>query len=467
MLTEALADAATDPATIGVLEAHGTGTSLGDPIELRALATAFGDAAKPESCALGSVKSNIGHAEGAAGISGLTKAVLQLHHRTLAPTLHADPANPLLELDSSPFRIQYAAEEWTVPDGGPRRAGVSSFGATGANAHVVLEEYTGPREAAAATSAPGPVVVPLSARTVPALRAVAERLLDRLRGGAADPVREVTARLARVLGTDPADLDPRQPWHEYGITAAEVTQVARSLAELLPSGRPPRLTAGHTVAEAAALVPAGAGDLALADVAHTLRHGRVELAERAAFAVPDLAGLVRALGDFLADDRVRVHGTEAALRPSAERWVEGAAVDWTDRPGAARGRRVSLPGYPFAQDRYWFTDHSAAPVGNAASPAEAAPGSAGQPQEPERGPGQHEQQGQEQQGQGQDADGAADALTAPSPGMLRVPSWEVRSRRRPNRPPPGDGYWSSSPGPVPWPRPSAPTTAQPGPPLFR
>ncbi|MEU3190965.1 SDR family NAD(P)-dependent oxidoreductase [Streptomyces sp. NPDC006992] len=461
VLTEALADADTDPATIGVLEAHGTGTSLGDPIELRALATAFGDAAKPESCALGSVKSNIGHAEGAAGISGLTKAVLQLHHRTLAPTLHADPANPLLELDSSPFRIQYAAEEWTVPDGGPRRAGVSSFGATGANAHVVLEEYTAPREAAAAAATPGPVVVPLSARTVPALRAVAARLLDRLRGGAADAAREVTARLARVLGTDPADLDPRQPWHEYGITAAEVTQVARSLAELLPSGRPPRLTAGHTVAEAAALVPAGAGDLALADVAHTLQHGRVELAERAAFAVPDLAGLVRALGDFLADDAVRVHGTEAALRPLAERWVEGAAVDWTDRPGAARGRRVSLPGYPFAQDRYWFTDHSAAPApdrpggpgtdgrdgghGNgghgadgrsvpvpgadrpaadAGSPEEAVPGFAGQPQETERGRGRGRGQGQ---GQGRAADGAGAALTAPSRGMLRVPSWEVRS----------------------------------------
>ncbi|HWH02031.1 MAG TPA: beta-ketoacyl synthase N-terminal-like domain-containing protein, partial [Pilimelia sp.] len=359
VLTAALADAGADPATVGVLEAHGTGTALGDPIELRALVTAFGDAAEPGSCALGSVKSNIGHAEGAAGISGLTKAVLQLHHRTLAPTLHAEPANPLLELEGSPFRLQRVAAAWPAPERGPRRAGVSSFGATGANAHVVLEEYAG---AAAGTGAPGPVVVPLSARTLPALRAVAGRLRDRMRGAGADPVAEVTARLAGVLGADPADLDPARPWHEYGITAAEVAQLTRSLAELLPTGRPPRLTAAHTTAEVAALLPRRSGGPALADVAYTLQVGRVELAERAAFVVSDVAALVRALGEFLADDRIRVHGTDPTLRALAQRWVGGAAVDWSGQFGTARPRRVSLPGYPFAQERYWFTDHAPAPA---------------------------------------------------------------------------------------------------------
>ena len=379
VLTAALDDAGTDPATIGVLEAHGTGTSLGDPIELRALVTAFGDAAAPGSCSLGSVKSNIGHAEGAAGISGLTKAVLQLHHRTLAPTLHAEPTNPLLKLDGSPFRIQRTAATWPAPDGAPRRAGVSSFGATGANAHVILEEY--PR-AAAVDGAPGPVVVPLSARTVPALRAVATRLLDRVRGGAADPVAEVTTRLARVLGTDPADIDPGRPWHEYGITAGEVAELSRSLAELLPAGQPPRLTTAHSTAEVATLLPHPSEGLALADVAYTLQVGRVELAERAAFAVADLAGLGRALRDFLADDRVRVHGTDPAARALAQRWVGGAAVDWSGQFSAARPRRVSLPTYPFAQDRYWFTD--------------LAPGT------------------------------EAASVTAPETQLLRVPSWASR-----------------------------------------
>jgi polyketide synthase PksJ len=382
VVTAALADAGTDAATIGMLEAHGTGTSLGDPIELRALVTAFGDTGRPGTCALGSVKSNIGHAEGAAGISGLTKAILQLHHRTLVPTLHSDPVNPLLELDGSPFRLQRSTQPWPAADGAPRRAGVSSFGATGANAHVVLEEFRG---GVPVTVAAGPVVVPLSARTVPALRAMAGRLLDRLRPGADDPIAEVTACVARVLGTGPADIDPARPWHEYGIAAAEIAELSRSLAGLLPADRLPRLTAAHTTAEIAALLPRSAGELALADVAYTLQVGRVELAERVAFVVTDLAGLVAALRDFLADDQVRVHGTDPALRALAQRWVDGAAADWSDQFGTARPRRISLPTYPFAQDRYWFTDHS-----------------------PALGP-------------------ARPSLTEPARGMLRVPSWTDRA----------------------------------------
>ena len=357
VVTAALADAGADPTTVGVLEAHGTGTALGDPIELRALVTAFGETLKPGSCALGSVKSNIGHAEGAAGVSGLTKAVLQLHHRTLVPTLHAEPANPLLALDGTPFRLQRTVAAWPAPHGGPRRAGVSSFGATGANAHVILEEYTG---RAASPAAPGPVVVPLSARTVPALRVIAGRLLDRVRGGVTDPVTEVTARVAQVLSVDPWDIDPARPLHEYGVGAAEVARLSRGLAELMPSGRAPRLTTAHTIAEAAALLPQRAGGPSLADLAYTLQVGRVELAERAAFAVADLAGLARALGQFLADDRVRVHGTDPARLALAERWVSGAAVDWSGQFGAVRPHRISLPSYPFAPDRYWFTDTPAA-----------------------------------------------------------------------------------------------------------
>ncbi|MFE3654576.1 beta-ketoacyl synthase N-terminal-like domain-containing protein, partial [Streptomyces sp. NPDC059152] len=142
VISAALAAADVDARSIGYLEAHGTGTSLGDPIEIRGLATAFGrDTGDTGFCALGSVKSNIGHAEAAAGIAGLTKVALQLHHRTLVPSLHAQTVNPLLGLAGTPFRLQRAAEAWPAPADGPRRAGLSSFGATGANAHLVLEEY--------------------------------------------------------------------------------------------------------------------------------------------------------------------------------------------------------------------------------------------------------------------------------------------------------------------------------------
>src|ERR1700742_1487627 len=101
---------------------HGTGTALGDPIEIQGLRRAFGEEASlREHCAIGSVKSNIGHAESAAGISGLTKAVLQIQHRTLVPSLHADPVNPYLELAQSPFYIPAAVTHWALRPGQERR----------------------------------------------------------------------------------------------------------------------------------------------------------------------------------------------------------------------------------------------------------------------------------------------------------------------------------------------------------
>ncbi|MFZ9747342.1 MAG: SDR family NAD(P)-dependent oxidoreductase, partial [Opitutaceae bacterium] len=133
-----------DPRTVTCVEAHGTGTELGDPIELEGLTRAFGTAGAPGACSLGSLKSNLGHLEAAAGLAGLAKLVLQFRHGILAPTLHAAPPNPLLRLVGGPFRLQLAAEPWVRPviDGvtHPRRAGLSSFGAGGANAHVILEE---------------------------------------------------------------------------------------------------------------------------------------------------------------------------------------------------------------------------------------------------------------------------------------------------------------------------------------
>ncbi|MDW6057200.1 ketoacyl-synthetase C-terminal extension domain-containing protein [Streptomyces sp. FXJ1.4098] len=184
VVSAALAAAGVDARSIGYVEAHGTGTSLGDPIEVRGLTAAFAkDTSDTGFCALGSVKSTIGHAESAAGIAGLTKAVLQLHHRTLVPSLHADTVNPLLRLDDTPFRLQRETTAWPAPPEGPRRAGLSSFGATGAGAHIVLEEYLPAEPAGAGEAAEGPVVVPLSARAEDRLRELAARLRDALTAG--------------------------------------------------------------------------------------------------------------------------------------------------------------------------------------------------------------------------------------------------------------------------------------------
>jgi len=151
VIRRALADAGAEPRRVGYVEAHGTGTPLGDPIEMRAIQAALGDGrAAEERCAIGSVKTNLGHLEAGAGIAGLLKVVLALRHRQIPPSLHLRALNPQIALGGS-FLIPTARAPWPQP-AGPALAGVSSFGFGGSNAHVVLEEA--PADPAAAAAAP-------------------------------------------------------------------------------------------------------------------------------------------------------------------------------------------------------------------------------------------------------------------------------------------------------------------------
>jgi acyl transferase domain-containing protein/acyl carrier protein len=142
VIERALRAAGLEGAQIGYVEAHGTGTALGDPIEMEALVDVLGrDRPVDRPCHVGSVKTNIGHLEAAAGAAGLIKAVQVLRHRTIPPNLHFQQLNPHISLDGVPFRLPLAAVPWESPESEPRRAGVSSFGFGGTNAHVVLEEF--------------------------------------------------------------------------------------------------------------------------------------------------------------------------------------------------------------------------------------------------------------------------------------------------------------------------------------
>jgi acyl transferase domain-containing protein len=134
------------PRTIELIEAHGTGTTMGDPTEIRALREVFGsrEGEDAPTCALGAVKSMIGHTLPAAGAAGLIKAALALHHRILPPTLHCDEPNPALELEKTPFFINTETRPWVHGQTDyPRRAGVNAFGFGGINSHVILEEHLG------------------------------------------------------------------------------------------------------------------------------------------------------------------------------------------------------------------------------------------------------------------------------------------------------------------------------------
>ncbi|MCC7142794.1 MAG: SDR family NAD(P)-dependent oxidoreductase [Candidatus Eisenbacteria bacterium] len=180
VITEALAVAGVDPASISYIETHGTATALGDPIELAALRRAFGpDAGRERKCAMASIKTNLGHLDAAAGVAGLIKTSLALAHRELPPSLHFERANPKLELESSPFYVNATLRSWPAEPGQPRRAGVSSFGIGGTNAHVILEEAPN-LPASAGDPGPLPQVLVLSARSESALRTISLRLADHL-----------------------------------------------------------------------------------------------------------------------------------------------------------------------------------------------------------------------------------------------------------------------------------------------
>ncbi|HXH10353.1 MAG TPA: SDR family NAD(P)-dependent oxidoreductase [Alphaproteobacteria bacterium] len=333
VIRAAFKQAGVDPRTVSYLEAHGTGTSLGDPIEIAALAKAFGDdGADTQFCAIGSVKSNIGHGESAAGIAGVTKVLLQLKHRQLVASLHSETLNPYIDFASSPFYVPQTVMEWRRPvvtaraDGDqpqeyPRIAGVSSFGAGGSNAHVVLEEYV-PDAPAAVHPSGAPALIPLSAKNE-------ERLMH------------VVANLHRFLTGEP---------------------------------RP---------------------DLNLAAVAYTLQVGREAMEERLALIVSSLDELAERLGAILAGryggndlyrgtargrtlpdkDTLTLFAADEDLQAAVDAWiakgkydkvlslwVKGLTFDWrrlygTDKPYGAPPRRISLPTYPFDRQRYWVPPH--------------------------------------------------------------------------------------------------------------
>lgn len=178
----ALSDAGVAPGEISYMEAHGTGTALGDPIEVGALGQALnGAGTRGRPIFLGSVKSNFGHQEAAAGIVGLLKVVLQMRHRRLAPSLHFKQPNPQIDWARLPFRVCTSETEWDGA-GRPLTAGVSAFGISGTNSHVILQEAP-PRDGGAAALLPPRTchLLTLSARSAAALAATAERWAAYLR----------------------------------------------------------------------------------------------------------------------------------------------------------------------------------------------------------------------------------------------------------------------------------------------
>ncbi|MCU0658695.1 MAG: acyltransferase domain-containing protein, partial [Polyangiaceae bacterium] len=203
------------PDTVELVEAHGTGTRAGDAAEFEGLRMAFGASERKDRqwCALGSVKSQIGHTKSSAGAAGLIKAVMALQHRVLPPTIKVDEPNPAMKIEESPFYLNTEARPWVRTSDHPRRASVSSFGFGGSNFHVALEEYTGPARRAARFRGAPSELIPLSAATPDELLARCERVAqDADRAGtlwelARDAQRAFDPRLPARLALVASDLD--------------------------------------------------------------------------------------------------------------------------------------------------------------------------------------------------------------------------------------------------------------------
>jgi acyl transferase domain-containing protein/NADP-dependent 3-hydroxy acid dehydrogenase YdfG/aryl carrier-like protein len=318
VIKAALEKSKVDPRTISYVEAHGTGTALGDPIEIEGLSNAYMDYTKDKQyCAIGSVKSNIGHSEAAAGIVQLIKVILQMKHKTLVRSLlePANRLNPNIQFENTPFYVQQKLEEWKQPtvrknnriENLPRRAGISSLGASGVNVHLILEEYPSGSETFDSgllqRTESNTVIIPLSAMKEESLKAYVENLKIFL----------------EKTGT---------------------------------RNEKPKIE----------------------DIAYTLQIGREPMQFRVAFLVRTTEELIDKLGHFLSgftnepttgicyrQNEKQTHESveellaQGKVNKIAQLWVGGFDFDWeTIYDLETKPHRISLPSYPFLKQRFWI-----------------------------------------------------------------------------------------------------------------
>ncbi|QLL05501.1 SDR family oxidoreductase [Mycobacterium vicinigordonae] len=224
-LRRAYAAAGYGPETVGLVEAHGTGTKAGDIAEFSALREVFATSGRADQqwCALGSVKSQVGHTKGAAGAVGLFKAVMAVHHQTLPPTIKVDQPNPHLEIEKSPFYLSTQTKPWLADEGVPRRASVSSFGFGGTNFHIAVEEYTGVGKRAPRYRSCDSELIVLGAPSVAVLADDSARLSASLV--------DSTDMLSYIARSAQSAYDATQP-HRLAVVADSVSDLRAKLSEL-------------------------------------------------------------------------------------------------------------------------------------------------------------------------------------------------------------------------------------------
>nr|WP_314464371.1 SDR family NAD(P)-dependent oxidoreductase [uncultured Clostridium sp.] len=332
VIAAAIAKAGIDARTIGYVEAHGTGTALGDPIEIQGLKSAFEKwTTDRQFCAIGSVKSNIGHLEAAAGISGLMKVLLQLKFQEIFPSLHSEQLNPYIPFLDTPFYVSRTYKKWEQmkleQDGiltvYPRRAGLSAFGANGSNAHVIVEEYIPARSRGKEffddREALETVIVPISAKSREILMVYVTSLLQYIKQKET-AFREESISLLELAYT----LQTGRVEMEYRVAfVVSETQELEEKMDLFLKG-----------AEKINQCYQGATE-----------DGTVE-------ALP----LTERRGEYKADKWIN----EKELHKLAEGWVKGYHINWKKIYANRSINKISLPTYPFECTQYWIPVEEAA-----------------------------------------------------------------------------------------------------------
>ncbi|MEL4010204.1 type I polyketide synthase [Bacillus velezensis] len=300
VISEALRKADIDPNTVNYIEAHGTGTSLGDPIEIQGLKDSY---QLNHPCAIGSVKSNIGHLESAAGIAAVTKVLLQMKNKQLVPSLHSDIVNPFIDFEQVPFQVQRKAAEWNIPQNSnavhPLRAGVSAFGAGGTNAHLILEAYEPPK---AFDHQSGRVIFVLSAQDK-------QRLI----------------KYAKVMADFLSENESKDNNHKLRL---------QDIAYTLQTGR------DHM-------------EERLAIVADS---GQVIAEELSAYIRGEKSSLSYTGNTFESEVHNEMPHVCSDYAEAASKWVNGRKIDWETFEVNRNARRISIPGQPLIKQRYWIAE---------------------------------------------------------------------------------------------------------------
>ncbi|HML87606.1 MAG TPA: beta-ketoacyl synthase N-terminal-like domain-containing protein [Methylomusa anaerophila] len=316
VIGRALKQARINPRIISYIEAHGTGTFLGDPIEIAALSKTFQEyTADKQFCAIGSAKSNIGHCESAAGIAGVTKVLLQLKYHQLVPSLHSNVRNPNIDFGKTPFIVQQELGEWKRPKAAldgvmreyPRTAGISSFGAGGSNAHVVIEEYIpNSREVQIPSS---PAIIVLSAKNEEGLKEQAKELLCAIEEQCF--ANTDLASMAYTLQVGREAMEER-----LAMTVGSVQELEEKLRDFV-QGK---------------------------DNIDDLYYGQVKRNKETLAVLATDEDMTKAIDAWF---------SKRKYAKLLELWVKGLNIDWNRLYPDTKPERISLPTYPFAVGHYW------------------------------------------------------------------------------------------------------------------